>query len=262
QAAITLGEKKAQEAVKPLLRALKDQDENLRREAIRALKEIGDEEVVPELCQSLLNDTSHEVRAESAYALAYFSSSYDNVESLFTALFNDNHYIVRQNVAFALGKIERRLSIKHLIKALKEDPNYNVRKMAAWALGKMPDKRSLYPLLNALNDEKISVRNNAAFALGLLEDKKAVEDLKEHLTNPNESEKVAWALSHLLKSKQLTPLLKDAYKKLRRIKAYNDCFAIAKILREVNPSEGKKLLLELDSQKEFNQFHDEIQTLL
>jgi hypothetical protein len=76
----------------------------------------------------------------------------------------DEDYIIRAEVANALGEIKNPMAIEPLIQALK-DENTEVRKSAAAALGKIGDKKAIEPLTAALKDNYESVRENAVSAL-------------------------------------------------------------------------------------------------
>ena len=101
EAAIALGEWGNDRAVSPLLEALKHEDEDLRREAARALKEIGNKRAFNPLLKQLAKDSCVEVRAEIAFDLGYLKVD-AALDTLIKTL-EDEHHLVRQNAAYALG---------------------------------------------------------------------------------------------------------------------------------------------------------------
>ena len=67
---MALGEHESKEAVSALIAALKDEDEEIRIYAARALGSIGDESATDALMEALENDKSAKVRREAARALS------------------------------------------------------------------------------------------------------------------------------------------------------------------------------------------------
>ncbi|MDI3550311.1 MAG: hypothetical protein PWQ15_1414 [Methanobacterium sp.] len=190
--------------VEGLVKALKDPDYILRKEAARALKRVGDEravlplieslryktwhsdyvvlsavrensaealgkigdpQAIPFLIESMERDPDDEVRLKAAWALGEIGDP-SAVDALISAL-EDNNWSVRRNAANSLGIIGDKKAAPYLIKAL-EDNDWHVRKYAAVALGKMQDERAIPVLLETLDDEDADVRWKAMLALGKL----------------------------------------------------------------------------------------------
>ncbi len=105
-------------AVNPLIKALKDEDVLIRRNAAEVLGLIGSVSAVEPLI-AILKDT------------------------------DDN---VREKVAESLGKIKDKRAIYPLIETLS-DNNPNVRKSAAFALGELGDPKAIDPLISLLRDK-------------------------------------------------------------------------------------------------------------
>lgn len=125
-----------------------------------------------------LGDEDDEVRMNAAEALVNIDAL--AVEPLIKALGDEDWYI-RGNAATALGLIGDARAVEPLIKALGEK-DWDVRKKAAAALGKIGDSRAVEPLINALGDNGEEVRLNAAEALGKIGEP-AVEPLINTLKN-------------------------------------------------------------------------------
>ncbi|MBD3191482.1 MAG: hypothetical protein GF308_12610 [Candidatus Heimdallarchaeota archaeon] len=261
QAAIALGEIGDEQVVTPLINALSHQDADTRREAARALKEIGNERAVSPLIAVLKKEPSLEVRAEIIYDLAYFSKAEKTAFDLLIKQLEDDHYLIRQNAIFALGRISRRKGVRYLIQALQTDTNYNVREMAAWALGEINDKRTVDPLISALNDDHIAVRKKAAYALGVKEITEAENKLKELLFTEREPTEIAWALTKILKKKEAIRILGRAFRRKKRENRPRDCFAIGHMLFQLAPKIGKELLQDLLDEEDFAAIHAEIKEL-
>lgn len=260
QAATILGEWGNDRAVTPLINVLSSKDENLRRAAAGALKEIKNRRSIPPLLKVLRKDPSPEVRAEAAYALAFLTKFNFDILPLIEAL-ADDHYLVRQNAAFALGKSRRRKAVRPLIDALLRDENYNTREMAAWALGEIHDKRAIAPLQEALTDPHLAVRKNAAYALGCLQAASAAPLLKKALLKPDETKDAAWALSKILNKKTAGNVLRDAFRKLKKENHIEACIAICRILYDVDHKIAESLKKSLLNDKAYASYWPELESL-
>jgi HEAT repeat protein len=147
-----------QRAVEWLIAALEDRD--LREAAVDALGRIGASAVEP-LVVSLSN-RNYLVRRDAARALGEIGDS-RAVEPLVGAL-KDRQNAVCQAAGDALGKIGGTLAVKLLIASLY-DENHNVRQAAASALGEIGDSKAGEPLIATLTDTQRTVRRAAAAAL-------------------------------------------------------------------------------------------------
>jgi HEAT repeat protein len=260
EAVVALGDWGNDRAVTPLIELLFHPDENTRRASARALKEISNRRSVEPLITVLLDDSSAEVRAEAAFALGYFTRLTFEIDGLLTAL-KDEHYLVRQNVVFALGRIKKRKSVKSLVDLLQSEENYHVREMTAWALGEIKDKRATAVLISALSDERISVRKNAAYALGRIQDSAAGDALKLQVVKDGESKDASWALSKILKKKDAIVALKNAYKKTRKENFIDDSIEICRTLFNLDSKTAEKYLKEMLEEEELSQYYDTIKSV-
>jgi len=125
----------AEIALVPLVKALSDEDRDIRKDAASALGEIDDERAVEPLIKAL-SDDNWLVRSTAARVLGFFSDA-RAVESLIRAL-GDEHDDVRDDAASALGKIGDARAVVPLIKALGDEDRY-VREAAKEALEKLAD---------------------------------------------------------------------------------------------------------------------------
>jgi HEAT repeat protein len=171
--------------VKGLIQALKHQDYLIRKEAARALKEVGDERAVDGLIESL-----------------EYQSWQDDYVTLSS---------VRENSADALGRIGDLKALDPLIKAMREDPDEEVRWKAASALGKIGDSKAVNPLIEAIYDKDWKVRRQAANSLGDIGDLNAVPHLIDALKDSewNVRKYAAVALGKM-KDKRAIPILLDS----------------------------------------------------
>ncbi|MDH5680850.1 MAG: HEAT repeat domain-containing protein [Spirochaetota bacterium] len=158
-----LGDMGLEDSIPALKESLShDRDGEVRSAAADSLGRIGHEDGVDVLVQAM-KDKKWRVRSSSARALGLIGGS-RAVETLIQGLKDSNSY-VRVHSAGALGKIKDRKAVPQLIRLLK-DGNPEARETAAWALGKIADKRAVKPLLNSLlKDGSPNVRKEAREAL-------------------------------------------------------------------------------------------------
>ena len=179
-------------AIEALRNALKDEDAQVRHQALMALAQLHDKSAV-EGFKSAIKDKDPNVRAQAAWALGLNGD--DSTTALLVAALTDESSQVRSQAAWGLGLKGDKSAVEPLIAALK-DADENVRSQAAWALGLKGDSRSTEPLAAALQDQSSHVRSQAAWALGLKGGKSAVEPLIAALKDQDEHvrSQAAWAL--------------------------------------------------------------------
>jgi beta-lactamase regulating signal transducer with metallopeptidase domain len=121
-------------AVRPLVRALRDDDPRVRRIALWGLSEMRPtpDPLATPYVSRLLDDPSPEVRAQAARAIGDFESVQTS-HSIQKLLRRDPNPLVRMHAAHALGDIQDPGSRTALELALR-DPDVRVRAKAAWAL--------------------------------------------------------------------------------------------------------------------------------
>jgi hypothetical protein len=147
-----LGPKPTTDPVK-LIQRLNDPNYEVRRDAAKALGELGDPRALEPLIQAL--DAPPGLEGTAAL-------------------------LVRYAAAEALGDIKDTRAVDPLVRAL-DDPNDVVRRESAKALGKLKDPRAFEPLLRALRTEDYQTVGGAAEGLGDFGDPRAVEPLVELL---------------------------------------------------------------------------------
>jgi beta-lactamase regulating signal transducer with metallopeptidase domain len=152
------------EYVESLLASLKDEDFQVRDDAITELGKLGDRRAVEPLI-ALLKDPNVYIRDNAINSLGLIGDR-SAVEPLLESLRDPNVYI-RDNAITALGRLRDRRAVEPLI-ALLDDRNVYLRDNAAEALGKIGDRRAVEPLRSALNDENWYVRETAAKSLARL----------------------------------------------------------------------------------------------
>jgi HEAT repeat protein len=174
-AAYALGDLKATSAIDPLIAALKDENEHMRRAAAIVLWKIGIQ----------LDDTALRSRV---------------VESLISAItYNDQAILT-------LVTIGDPRAVEPLIDTIKNG-NWNKRLAAAEALGKIGDTRAVEPLIIALKDKDMGVRKKVVQALSNLKDNRAVEPLITIIQDKDLSLDVVQALGNIGDIRALDPLI-------------------------------------------------------
>jgi len=145
-----------------LTAALKDEDNDVRQQALSTLVRMG-ASLPPDVIASMLKDKSSEVRQQAVSVLGRQRDP-KNLNLLTEAL-KDSDAEVRQQAAFALGQLRDGRAVDPLVAALK-DADPEVRQHAAHGLGMIRDPRAVDPLIAALKDSNAEVRQRAVFALG------------------------------------------------------------------------------------------------
>lgn len=196
-AAWALGTIEDTRAVQPLIMALSDSDSNLRREAASALGRIQNDQAIEPLVTAL-RDSDSDVRWRAERALAGMNSPWV-VELLIRALTDSDSYI-RCRAAKLLGELKDVTAVEGVIMALNDVDN-NVRREAARALSKIGSTQAVEPLIVAVKDSDTHVRKDAAEALGQIGDIRAAGPLIEALKSSDKDLQQA-AVIALTKIKQ------------------------------------------------------------
>jgi HEAT repeat protein len=165
-------------AVEPLIHALKD--EYVRWEAVACLGKIGDARAAEPLSLVLLNNADRIFSQmtddqEDAVRRALSRIGEPAVEPLIQVLYKCAGARNPYSIIYALADLGEP-AVEPLINALK-DNDKDVRRGAAIALGEIGDVRAVEPLINALKDNDKRVRSEAVIALGEIGDVRAVEPL-------------------------------------------------------------------------------------
>ncbi|WP_044033921.1 NACHT domain-containing protein, partial [Microcystis aeruginosa] len=172
-----LGLTKSNQVVNELLKALKDSDGVVRRNAVEALGKIGTETAIAGLLKAL-EESNKDVRWKAAFALGKIGSE-TAIAGLLKAL-KDSDKDVRSNAVVALCKIGSETAIAGLFKVL-EHSDKDVRGNAAFALGKIGSETAIPRSLKALENSDRNARRSAAFALGKIGSEEAIPVLLKAL---------------------------------------------------------------------------------
>jgi HEAT repeat protein/beta-lactamase regulating signal transducer with metallopeptidase domain len=167
-----------------------------------------------------LEDSVASVREDAAYALGRLEAA-AAVEPLAARLERDPDAKVREMIAWALGSIGNLKATPALGAAAQRDAAETVRAMAVWALGQLEDPASVSILTAVLRDRSAEVRGHAAWALGSIEPPSAPPALVEALGDLSAEVRVrvAWALGRIADSTvgaRLGVALRDSSAQVRK----------------------------------------------
>ncbi|MDZ8260162.1 HEAT repeat domain-containing protein [Nostoc sp. ChiQUE01b] len=165
---------KAALAVRFLKASLKDENRDVRIIAVQTLRKIGQDPILPLL--NALKDDNWNVRYQATDTLGQIGTKDDVVLPLITAL-KDKNENVRSSAANALEEIGKD-AVPALIIALK-DPDSNIRAGVADALGQIGiDAEDAVPYLTtALKDIDSKVSSAAANALETINARQKIEEI-------------------------------------------------------------------------------------
>jgi HEAT repeat protein len=171
-----------QEVLTHLAHALKDEDAFVRVNAAMAMFDIAQRHRNPhqnlkDLCLKALKDPNVYVVKNAARTLGLVGDEEALREII--ALFKQEHRPeITANLVHALGLFEDPRSFKTLSKALKHKA-WEVRFEAINALSLLKDKRAYSLFLQGLKDPSVMVQEQAVRALGALGNKKAITALEK-----------------------------------------------------------------------------------
>lgn len=173
---------KSSQDVRGLIRLLNHGDPDVRYEAAGALGDLRDASAVESLITALKNDELSGVRWKAAEALSKIGAP--AVDALIEALRHHDDD-VRWKAAIALGEIGDPRAVEPLVTLLFDDDRF-VKSHAALALGAIGEP-AVKPLIHALRDGDGNLRWGAAIALGKIRDPRAIEPLIRALADKYEN---------------------------------------------------------------------------
>ena len=154
-----------------------------------------------------LGDSVVSVREDAAYALGRLEAA-TAVKPLAARLLQDPAEKVREMCAWSLAQIGNREASTALASTALRDSSKSVRAMAVWALGQLEDPSSILPLPAVLRDASAELRGRAAWAIGTIGPDTAPKALIAALRDPSHDVRLraAWALGQIADSAAV-PLL-------------------------------------------------------
>ena len=172
-AVIALGETGDEEAIPPLIEAIQHEDIRVRMAAPPSLANLGLPALEPMI--NALKEIEDGKCVERMAKSAFREMGKPAIDRLIQCL-KDHDHILQKNAAQALGIISDKTAVRALIDALKTE-NAEVRTAAAYALADLNDAGAVEPLIFALKDDTEEVRSAAITVLGNIGDRRAVEAL-------------------------------------------------------------------------------------
>lgn len=192
EAAMRLGSSGQTKAVPALIRALDDDNEQVRLAAVQALRMLRHAAAAEPLARSMekLAQRPQAQPAEyEALADALGSLGAGAVPALLRLLGSEERE-PRRWAAHALGLTRDSRAVDPLIKRLA-DPRLEVRKSAALALGHIGDRRALAALVQAISSRDHETRRAAVTALGMIGGEPAVDALSSITEDASEPVQLA-----------------------------------------------------------------------
>jgi HEAT repeat protein len=175
----------ASESFVPLIApSLRDDSDNVRFEAVRAIGKMGGPEAVKHLVRMFRKDKADFVRREAIRLLRTAGLGQEPVLEAGRRGLKDGSREVRVQAARLLGSFQDRKSILPLLKAMA-DPHWSVRESAETALLNF-GRDAVEPLIEALGSPSWTTRFRAARLLGEIGDPRAVSPLKAILARRGE----------------------------------------------------------------------------
>ncbi len=204
EAAWALGKMGEERAVDPLIKALQDNNRNVREWAVLALVKIGRPSIEP--LTAAMKSKNDSVKWQAAAVLGLINDS-KATEALSYAL-QSNNSTVRYWAAAALGQVRDNTTQDALVSALA-DENKTVRNEAGWALKSLAKASASDLLIKLLQDDDPKRRMGAAQALGDGADGQAALPLIEALqdSEPGVRSEAAASLGRRGESQAIEPLI-------------------------------------------------------
>lgn len=190
-------EGKREEGAAVLRSLAADSDWSVRSQAIRAIGEVRDADLLP-VVHEALRDERLEVRESAGRVLVSLGNASSRAP-LRNAL-SDPDGIVRSHSAEALLRIGGIEELGRIAELLENDTDPTARATIARALGSMRDPAVVPVLIGALDDENPMVRGEAAEAIGatgLAAGRAALENAATNDPDPGVRQRAAAALQRL-----------------------------------------------------------------
>ncbi len=168
--------------------SFKDDSDNVRLEAVRALGKLGGPIAVRHLVQTARRDRSPAARMEAVRALRTHGAGQPGVPETGLHGLKDKAPDVRSQAARLLGIIQDKRAILPLLKAIA-DSHWIVRESAENALLNY-GKEAVESLIEALEDKLWTTRFRSARLLGEIGDPRAAAPLKKILARKGERKRV------------------------------------------------------------------------
>lgn len=211
-----IGLSKAKFAVPLLTSSIKDPDKRVRANAVEALAELGNEDVI-EIIKPALNDFDNRVKANAAKGLWKLGGA-RSLQILRDMITSSDKWM-RASAAYALGEIGVIQATEILQNAIN-DPDNDVKINVIKSLGKIGDINSIQILCDIVKNkvEDWNVRKNAIIALSKSNSEDAHQFLLNEKDNESETELYKETISIVLEER----FGKDYEQKIKKLSLYED----------------------------------------
>ena len=210
-----------------LERLLKDNDVEVRRDALERLRGKSGDISCINLLLKAMEDTSWRVRNTAVDIIIEEHPIESYINGLINLLYLDDNAGARNSAIEALVRLNKKATV-FLIEAFNT-PNRDVRKFIIDVLGEFKDSRSLPLMLNALRDDDENVRATAIEHIGKVGESSVVDALIEIVESDDiwTAYPAADALGRIGDRKAIPALIKALDKKTLRIPAIKSLSLIA-----------------------------------
>jgi HEAT repeat protein len=158
--------------------AMREQDEESRRQAVESLAEDLTEDSLPLLIEAL-GDKSWRVRKTAVDVILAYPDPPRAIDRLIAALHAEENVGLRNSAVEALIRMGERV-VPALLKHM-HDPSHDARKFVIDVLGGIGDPRAVPALVEALEDPDDNVRSDAAEMLGAVGGEESLASLLANL---------------------------------------------------------------------------------
>jgi HEAT repeat protein len=203
------------EVLPPLRQSLRDDDVDIRLAAIQALAKLQDKNALPEILSLIRTERDPEVRQTALEVVPALATPGDATADQLIPLLQDSTAGIRRETVNALSKLGYATANAQLIRLLKNDPDDRVRLSAAYALGRLFQESDSQAVEKALSealkkDKQGTVREAATYSLGQIGGRTAEKRLRDALDadDPNVRRAAAEALGNLRSQSAVSDLIK------------------------------------------------------
>ena len=176
-----LGSIGSKKAINPLIELLKDENDKIRKNTVKALEKILVSSKSFNEVYDLLEKKNIVARREAVKLLSGATGD-PNAMQILIRLFNSEDSRIRRLAFSAVLKISQNKVDNLILEALKAR-EWQIRKFSAKILGEIKDENNIDLLLNLLNDPKSGVRRAATDSLAKISTSKVVNKTIAFLNN-------------------------------------------------------------------------------
>lgn len=248
RAAWDLGNTDSPKAISALLKALEIEDNfSVKGEILISLGKLKTKNAIPYLIKIILNEDNLILRNRAIWALTEIGADRDVIECLELVLTYDKEDEIRQEAAWALGKLKSHLSLFSLQEAFEKETSQDLKKIIIWAIGEIGTPEAIEFLIQKITESEIIVKQEIIWILGKLKTDYALEKLFQIFDQESENTQklIIWAIIEINSDQGINFLIKKIADKdlpitiqkeiiwiLGKLKVQKSAPLLLKILRE------------------------------